>query len=71
METGGDQLTENQAIENDRITNRHVGKVLRKLEQIHDLSDFAKEGIRSEMHYLKEDLVESMEDNYNEKGYNK
>lgn len=56
-------MTNKQATENERITNRHVGKILRKLEQIHDLSELAKEGIRSEMHYLKEDLVESMEAN--------
>jgi len=53
-------MTNKQSTENERITNRHVGKILRKLEQIHDLSELAKEGIRSEMHYLKEDLVESM-----------
>lgn len=53
-----------------KIANRHAAKLLTKLEQVHDLSELAKDEIKREMHYLAEDVVASQEANTNE-NYNR
>ena len=45
-----------------RIANRHAAKLLTKLEQVHDLSELAKDEIKREMHYCAEDVVASMKE---------
>jgi hypothetical protein len=44
-----------------KIANRHAARLLGKLEQVHDLSELAKDEIKREMHYLVEDVVKSLE----------
>ena len=46
-----------------KIANRHAARLLTKLEQVHDLSELAKDEIKREMHYLAEDVVASQEEN--------
>ena len=39
-----------------QLANRHVAKLLDMLEEIHDLSELAKNAIRKEFHYLADDI---------------
>lgn len=49
-----------------RVANRHVAKLLTRIEQVHDLSGIVKGEIKREMHFLAEDVVKSMEDERDE-----
>ena len=39
-----------------KLANRHVAKLLDKIEEVQDLSELVKEAIRSEFHYLADDI---------------
>ncbi len=39
-----------------RLANRHVAKLLDKIEEVQQLSELVKEAIRSEFHYLADDI---------------
>lgn len=42
----------------DRITNRHIGRLLGRVKDVHELPGIVVDDIKREMHRLKDDLVE-------------
>lgn len=47
--------------EADRITNRHVAQLLDSVEAVFVLPDIVKQQIKKYMHYLKDNLTEKQE----------
>lgn len=44
---------------NKQIANRHIGKLLHRIEEVIELPDMVKSDIRRQMHFLAEDIAVS------------
>lgn len=41
----------------DRIANRYVGKILRRMGEVMEVPDIVADDIKKQLHYMKADLV--------------
>ena len=55
-----------------KLANRHVAKLLDKIEEVQELKELVKEAIRSEFHYLADDIYIANEQGDNhERNFNR